>query len=67
MNSYPKQILSLEQQLQSYKDSGMLIHSDEAALKALNSIGYYRLRGYAILCTTTAASSLFREPVSMTY
>lgn len=46
MNGYPKQILSLEQQLQSYKDAGMLIPSDEAALKALNSIGYYRLQGY---------------------
>lgn len=46
MNSYPKQILSLEQQLQSYKDASLLIPSDEAALKALTSIGYYRLRGY---------------------
>lgn len=46
MNSYPKQILSPEQQLQSYKDAGMLIPSDETALEALNSIGYYRLRGY---------------------
>lgn len=46
MNNYPKQILTLQQQLQSYKDAGMLIPSDEVALKALSSIGYYRLRGY---------------------
>lgn len=43
---YPKQILSVEQQLQTYVDAGMLIPSPDDARKALRTIGYYRLRGY---------------------
>ncbi len=47
MFTYPKKILSLSQQLQSYKDAGMVIASDDEVLAALSSIGYYRLRGYS--------------------
>ena len=43
---YPKRILSLTDQLQTYKDAGMVIPSDETVLNALSSIGFYRLRGY---------------------
>lgn len=46
MNDYPKQILSIEQQIQSYKDAGMIISSDDIVKDALTNIGYYRLRGY---------------------
>ena len=43
----PKKILSLQEQLQSYIDAGLLISSDEDALNALKHIGFYRLRGYS--------------------
>lgn len=43
---YPKKILTLTDQLQSYKDAGMIVSSDDEALFALETIGYYRLRGY---------------------
>ncbi len=47
MSHYPKKILSLSEQLDSYKQAGMLIPSEKEALAALRSIGYYRLRGYS--------------------
>ena len=47
MNPYPKRILSIPQQLQSYTDAGMTISSMEEATDALTTIGYYRLRGYS--------------------
>ncbi len=47
MNPYPKKILSLEQQLQSYVDAKMAIPSRKEANEALTTIGYYRLRGYS--------------------
>ena len=46
MQNYPKQILSIKQQVQSLKDVGMFIPSDEEAAKFLQKVGYYRLRGY---------------------
>ncbi|RGD64315.1 hypothetical protein DXA98_11245 [Lachnospiraceae bacterium OF09-6] len=38
---YPKQILTIEQQVQSYIDLGMKITSQEDVEKALKSIGFY--------------------------
>lgn len=46
MHSYPKQLLSIQQQLQSYIDSGLYVDSPDFAREALDTIGYYRLRGY---------------------
>lgn len=47
MNPYPKRILTIPQQLQSYTDAGMTISSVDKATDALTTIGYYRLRGYS--------------------
>ena len=47
MYQYSKQILTIEQQVQSYIDAGMSITSREDVEKALKSIGFYRLRGYS--------------------
>lgn len=47
MYQYPKQILTIEQQVQSYIDAGMEITSCEDVKKALKSVGFYRLRGYS--------------------
>lgn len=44
---YPKQILTIEQQVQSYADAGMEITSREDVEKVLKKIGFYRLRGYS--------------------
>lgn len=46
MYQYPKQILTIEQQVQSYIDAGMIITSRSDVENALNSVGFYRLRGY---------------------
>ena len=46
MRSYPKQILSTSQQVQSYIDAGMMVDSVAEAEAAMLEIGYYRLRGY---------------------
>lgn len=46
MNPYPKKILSIPQQLQAYMDAGMAVPSVEEATKVLETVGYYRLRGY---------------------
>lgn len=46
MHQYPKTILSVQQQIQSYIDAGMDIPSQDEAKEALTTIGYYRLRGY---------------------
>lgn len=46
MNHYPKTILTLHQQAQSYIDAGMTVDSIDNVVDALKSIGYYRLRGY---------------------
>ena len=47
MKPYPKRILTIPQQLQSYIDAGMTISSVDEATAALTTIGYYRLRGYS--------------------
>lgn len=47
MYQYLKQILTIEQQIQSYIDAGMAISSREDVEKALKSVGFYRLHGYS--------------------
>ena len=47
MYQYPKQILTIQQQIQSYIDAGMEFDSIDNVEKALKTIGYYRLRGYS--------------------
>ena len=47
MYQYPKQILTISQQAQSYIDAGMGITSREDVEKVLKTIGFYRLRGYS--------------------
>lgn len=46
MNEYPKRILSLREQAQTYIDAGMLVSSIDDIMEELKTIGYYRLRGY---------------------
>ena len=55
---YPKQILTIEQQVQSYVDAGMKITSQEDVEKALKSIGFYRLRGYSFQLYDNAAMNI---------
>ena len=47
MYQYPKQILTIAQQVQSYIDAGMIITSRADAERVLKSVGFYRLRGYS--------------------
>jgi len=47
MYQYPKHILTISQQVQSYIDAGMEITAREDVEKVLKSIGFYRLRGYS--------------------
>ena len=47
MFQYPKQILTITQQVKSYDDADMVIPSRENLENALKSIGFYRLRGYS--------------------
>ncbi len=47
MYQYPKQILTIAQQVQSYIDAGMVITSRADVEMALKSVGFYRLRGYS--------------------
>ena len=58
MYQYPKQILTIEQQVQSYVDAGMKITSQEDVEKALKSIGFYRLRGYSFQLYDNAAMNI---------
>ncbi len=55
MYQYPKQILTIEQQVQSYIDAGMIITSRSDVENALNSVGFYRLRGYCFHLYDNAA------------
>ena len=41
MYQYPKQTLTIEQQVQSYADAGMEIKSREDVEKVLKTIGFY--------------------------
>ena len=54
MYQYPKQILTINQQIQSYIDAGMEITSIADAEKKLKEIGFYRLRGYSFHLYDTA-------------
>ena len=47
MYQYPKQILTIAQQVQSYIEAGMEFEDQANVEKALKSVGYYRLRGYS--------------------
>ena len=47
MYRYPKQILKIAEQVQSYIDAGLIITSRADVEKALKSVGFYRLRGYS--------------------
>lgn len=46
MHPYPKQILTLQQQIQSYIDAGMVVEPSDSAADVLTRVGFYRLRGY---------------------
>ena len=46
MHPYPKQILSMRQQIQSYVDAGMIVDPSDDIENVLSRVGYYRLRGY---------------------
>ena len=61
MYQYPKQILTISQQVQSYIDAGMVITSREDVEKALKTIGFYRLRGYSSICMIALQRNIFRE------
>ncbi len=47
MKNYPKNILNIQQQIQSYINAGMIIPSEDEVRDVLTRIGYYRLRGYS--------------------
>ena len=47
MSRYPKQILTIAQQIKSYTDAGMNVGSYDDLETALKTIGFYRLRGYS--------------------
>lgn len=47
MKTYPKHILSINDQIQTYIDGGLIITNMDEVKEALMSIGYYRLRGYS--------------------
>lgn len=55
MYQYPKQILTITQQVQSYIDAGMTITCREEVEKTLKSVGFYRLRGYSFQLYDNAA------------
>lgn len=54
MYRYPKQILTIEQQVQSYVDAGMETTSHEAVEKALKSVGVC-LKFYTITLSFNSA------------
>lgn len=59
MYQYPKQILTIAQQVQSYIDAG--IFSQENVETALKSIGFYRLRGYSFHLYDNSTKNIFLE------
>lgn len=59
MYRYPKQILTIPQQVQSYIDAGMNIMSPSDVEQALKKIGYYRLRGYSFQLYDNSAKKYF--------
>ena len=61
MFQYPKQILTIEQQVNTYIDAGMTITSHEDVEKALKTIGFYRLRGYSFQLYDNTEKNIFQE------
>ena len=61
MYQYPKQILTIEQQVQSYIDAGMEISSHENVETALKSVGFYRFVDIRFICTIMLRRNMFRE------
>ena len=55
MYQYPKQILTITQQVQSYIDAGMVITSRADVEKTLKSVGFYRLLCVLIIPEFTIA------------
>lgn len=47
MNTYNKHLLSIDMQIEAYKEAKMIIDSPKEVRWALENIGYYRLRGYS--------------------
>ena len=48
MYKYPKKIMSIDEQIQSYKTAGMKFKKLETVRLALETIGFYRLRGLLV-------------------
>lgn len=59
MYQYPKNFLSTRQLIQKLKDAGMTIDSDDEAITALTTIGYYRLKGYSFHLIDPATKKYF--------
>ena len=47
MTSYPKKVLSIQQQYQTYIDAGMTVPCPQEIMEVLPTIGYHRLRRYS--------------------
>lgn len=72
MYQYPKQLLNIQQQIHAYTSAGMIITSHDVAEKALETIGYYRLRGYCYHLYDNVnkqyqAGTLFDDVLSLYY
>ena len=46
MTTYPKTILTIKDQINFFKSANITIDDDSYAIKKLNEISFYRLRGY---------------------
>jgi abortive infection bacteriophage resistance protein len=46
VTNYQKKILTIQQQIQAFIDAGMGVSDMVGAKNAMETIGYYRLRGY---------------------
>lgn len=72
MYQYPKTILTIQQQIQSYIDAGMDISSLQEVEEAMRTIGYYRLRGYSFqlydnISKKYKAGTKFRDILKLYY
>ena len=72
MTSYPKKILNIQQQIQTYIDSGLILPSSDEVQDVLTRIGYYRLRGYSYYLYNNStkkyvAGTKFTDIVSLYY
>ena len=61
MYQYPKQILTIEQQVQSYIDAGMEISSHENVETALNLLDFIVCVDIRFICTIMLRRNMFRE------